>query len=70
MKQKILLIPIVILLLLSCASYRDIERYNSSYYYKDPIFFNNTFYNWKGYQIYFSKPDYRWTPIISTLKKK
>jgi hypothetical protein len=74
MKQLFLFIAITVILILlsSCSTYRDIERYNepSYYYYRDPMYFNNTFYYWKGYQIYFNKPEYHWTPITQTPKKK
>lgn len=63
--MKKLLIAIVTLLLLSCATYRDVERYNepSEPNYLYPEYFDNTFYYWKGYDVYFSKPNYKWTPI-------
>jgi len=70
MKQIILFITII--LLLSCATYRDVERYNEPsetfFYYNEPIYFNYTFYYWKGYNN--SEPNYHWTPIKPTTPKK
>ena len=71
MKQRILFI-ITVILLSSCATYRDVERYNEPsepyFYYNENVFFNNTFYYWKGYSN--SQPDYHWTPIQPAIKKK
>lgn len=73
MKKIILFILItVIILLSSCATYRDVERYNepSFYNYRDPMYFNNTFYHWKGYKVYVNKSKHHWTPIKPTTPKK
>ena len=74
MKQRILVIVITVILLLlsSCATYRDIERYNEPseplFYYNQPIIYDYTFYYWKGY--YNREPNYHWTPIKPPTPKK
>lgn len=73
MKQVFLfiLITVILLLLSSCATYRDVERYNEPvepyFYYNQPVYFD-TFYYWKGY--YNHDTYYHWTPIKPTPKKK
>ena len=72
--MKKLLIAIVTLLLLSCAALRNSEKpkgpIEPNYLY--PVYNNDSFYYWKGYDVYFSRPDYKWTSITpppSTKKK-
>lgn len=68
--MKLFMFTVLLILFSSCATYKDVEHrennnVSSVFYFQDPMFFYDSFYQWKGYNVYFNKPDYHWSPIIN-----